>query len=515
MDHSRNKRSDEGMADDSKETLIRWRLEAISRQVEKEPSEGMRLEPTEWPDEESLEAATRLCRMGIEIPWRYGQAFGDKDLKVIGLRAGAIGVVFFVESKQLGRKKIYATKTLKSFLEPDYLSLPGGEQEKISLAFLEEALTWLEMGQHLHIVAVHALKNLLHPKLKRNIPFVFSGFMPNGNLKKYLAKKRKLDLKESLILGIQLCDGLLHAYENGLKAHRDLKPDNIMLYEERIFKVTDFSANVIGTPGYMAPEQVAAWWRSQGKWIVPYELPVDHRADQFAVGLIALEAFLGRHPFLICNGACVSPERAREYVERGVGEVVDDSLPKSLKQILTHVFSPKPSDRIPDFSALRKELLGAYEMEFGTYDAPEVEIDDSASWWFERGEAFYDLGRAGSSEKPFKEAWERFHSIPGTELDQARCTENLGSVYRATGRFAEAESSFGEALGMYRRIPGTELQQAKCLANFAELYSRENDWSQARKRCLEALKLCEAFPPEVTGEIRSYCQEILEELDRR
>ena len=500
-----SKRKDEAPA-----VLAKWRMADISwlKESPGEDEKENHFEPPSpsetWPDEPSREAEGRLRSKGIRVPWHYEDTFGahygetfGNEFKVLGLRVGGVGLVLIVESTMAGGKELYAAKTLNGFLKTDYLDLPIWRQEQISLAFLEEALPWLEMGQHPHILPVHLLQNIIHPQMKRNVPFVFSEFIHRGSLTTYLKGKGKLDLKESLALGIQLCDGLLHAYEHGLKAHRDLKPDNIMIYDDGVFKVADFSANVIGTPGYMAPEQVIAWWRScMGVRIVLHDLPLDQRADQFAVGLIILESLLGRRPFAICEDACRSREKAMEYVEEGVGEVDDDSLPKSLKQILTCVFSPKPSDRIPDFSALRKELLGAYVIEFGRYNAPEVEIDDSAIWWFERGRAFSVLGYHNLAESPFKAASKGFSSIPGKDFpgSRAACSLNLGTVYFYTDRLKEAEAAYKDALVTYRSIHGSDIEQAICTMNLGNVFSRTSQFKEAEVAYTEALNIFSPIP---------------------
>jgi tetratricopeptide (TPR) repeat protein len=469
---------------DPKGTLNRWRAEAL-KEADK-VSEAKPKEVGKWPDKESRWAEGRLRRKGIKLPWDYGDEFGDKDFKVIGLRAGGLGVVYFVESSRFNKKKLYAAKTLISFLKSDYLDLSPPVQEKISLSFLEEALPWLEMGQHPHIVPIHLLKNIVHPEFKRNIPFVFSEYMPRGNLEGYLKEKEKLTLKESLELGIQLCDGLLHAYDHDLEAHLDIKPENIMVYDDGLFKVTDFSANVIGTPGYMAPEQVVAAWRSEDVKLIPDEIQVDRKADQFAMGLVILEAYLGRKPFPICLSSCSDKDRAMRFVEEGVGKLADFSLPETLEEILNRVFSRKPNNRYPDLSDLRENLVKLYETKFGKYNVPEVEVDDSAEWWLDRGIAYQKLGRHALAEAPYKEALECFHRIPGTELDQARCTENLAIVYQQTGRFDEAECAYESSLKTFRRFPGTELEQAGCIENLATVYAGTGRFDDA-ERCFDVI----------------------------
>ena len=350
------------------------------------------------------------------------------------------------------------------------------------------------MGQHAHIVPVYLLQNIIHPKLKRNIPFVFSEFMPKGSLKGYFREQGKLSLKESVALGIQLCDGLLHGYRYGLRAHLDLKPENIMVLRNHVFKVTDFSANVIGTPGYMAPEQIIVYWNRRGVKIDPFNLLIDERADQFVVGLIVLEAYLGRPAFPICQRAYVGEEWAREYVRGGVGRIDDISLPGGLRGVLARCFAPKHEDRFSGLSGLREGLLGVYESEFGDYIVPEVEADDSATWWFNRGMAFYSLGYYISSVTPFREALERFSSIHGTDIDQANCLMNLGTAYRENGEFTKAEAHFQMAIKRFYAIPGTEISRAKCLMNLGTVYRETSQFTKAEEYHKEALKRFSSIP---------------------
>lgn len=114
--------------------------------------------------------------------------------------------------------------------------------------------------------------------------------MEKGDLRNLLLEKRKFSLEEVLSAGLQVCEALIYAYKHGLSAHKDLKPENTMVYREWIYKVTDFSAGVIGTPGYMAPEQVASYFKLKDN------IPIDHHADQFALGLIMHDLLKGGDP---------------------------------------------------------------------------------------------------------------------------------------------------------------------------------------------------------------------------
>jgi tetratricopeptide (TPR) repeat protein len=425
-------------------------------------------------DEASRQAEERLKKEGIQIPWQYSDAFGD-NFKVLALRAGGFGAVFFVKSTHFG-ERIYAAKTLQQFLKEDYLKLHPSKQEEIAKDFLEEALPWLEMGQHPNIVSVHLLENIIHPKTRRNVPFVFSEFMERGDLRCLVIEKGSLSLEETLSAGLQICEGLLHAYKHGISAHKDLKPENIMVYKDGIYKVTDFSARVKGTPGYMAPEQVAG-------------AKVDHRADQFAVGLIMHDVFKG--------GDTQNQQIKRVMYNRSdpQREVLSDNIPSSLKGIIARCLQPKIEDRFNDISELKKELLKTYKSEFKKeYCFPEVEINDSPEWWFNRGRALQNIGRYASAEIPYKKALGMLTVISGTEFFQWGCLMNLGNVYENLGRFFDAEEYLKEALRMLKTISGTEKHQARCLKSLGVVYMDLGKFSEAAGNLKEALRILKTIP---------------------
>jgi tetratricopeptide (TPR) repeat protein len=318
--------------------------------------------------------------------------------------------------------------------------------------------------------------------------------MPRGSLKRYLREKGKLTLKESLALGIQLCDGLLHAYDHDLEAHLDIKPANIMVYDDGLFNTTDFSAGIIGTPGYMAPEQVVAAWRIKDVELIPDEIPVDSQADQFAMGLVVLESYLGRSPFPICISSYSDEDQARRFVKEGVGELADFSLPVKLEEILNRILSQKPNDRYPDLSDLRENLVELYETKFGKYNVPEVEVDDTAEWWFDRGKAYNNMGRPAFAEDSFKEALERYRCVFGTELNQAICSASLANVYQQTGRFDDAERAYKSSLNTFHPISGTELDQTRCTMNLAIVYQQTGRFNDAERAYESALKTFRHIP---------------------
>jgi Tol biopolymer transport system component len=120
------------------------------------------------------------------------------------------------------------------------------------------------------------------------------------SLRQRLARDGPLPLDETVLILRDVCDALAHAHGHGI-IHRDIKPDNVLL-SGRHAMVADFGVAkaatdatsraphttagiVLGTPAYMAPEQIAA------------DPNIDHRADIYAVGVLAYELLAGRPPF--------------------------------------------------------------------------------------------------------------------------------------------------------------------------------------------------------------------------
>jgi serine/threonine-protein kinase len=162
---------------------------------------------------------------------------------------------------------------------------------------------------------------------------------------------------------LQIAAGLAAAHEAGV-IHRDLKPSNIMLENaagQGIGRVviTDFgiarmsedgrgqTGGLIGTPAYMAPEQV------EGK-------PLDGRADVYALALIAVEMLTGKLPFTGDNAFALAMARLRvevpELATRGGA-----SIPASMLPVLERALQRDPARRFSDAVAFGQALAHARE----------------------------------------------------------------------------------------------------------------------------------------------------------
>jgi tetratricopeptide (TPR) repeat protein len=153
---------------------------------------------------------------------------------------------------------------------------------------------------------VRLARRVTHPNVARvhdigeadGVWYLTMEHVPGASLSSVLAEGR-MSPQRAIALGVELCRALGAAHARGV-VHRDLKPDNVLVGDDGRVVVTDFGIAravdpgsrtlthglPVGTPAYMAPEQVEA-------------LPdIDVRADLYALGVVLFEALTGRLPFV-------------------------------------------------------------------------------------------------------------------------------------------------------------------------------------------------------------------------
>jgi len=191
--------------------------------------------------------------------------------------------VFLAEESRLGRQVVVKV------LPPDMGAGVNAER-------FEREIQLAARLQHPHIVP------LLTAGAQGDLLYYVMPFIQGESLRVKLAREGELPVLEAVKILREVVDALAYAHRSGV-VHRDIKPDNVLLSEGHA-QVTDFgvakavSASsgsgqgsltslgvALGTPAYMAPEQAAA------------DPHVDHRADIYAVGVLAYEMLCGRPPF--------------------------------------------------------------------------------------------------------------------------------------------------------------------------------------------------------------------------
>jgi len=227
-----------------------------------------------------------------------------------------------------------------------------------------------------------ALARLSHPNIVKvhdygeyeGAPYLVMEYLPGGTLKQKLGKPIRWQDAARLI--ILLARAMEFAHQRGV-VHRDVKPSNILITESGepmlsdfgVAKIFDEEATVdltgtsatVGTPEYMAPEQVVS-------------KSVDHRADIYALGVVFYEMVTGRKPYLADTPMAVLFKHASEPLPLPKSFVPD--LPDDVEKVLIKALAKQPEDRYQNMTelaiALEELLIGADEIHPEVTTTPAV-----------------------------------------------------------------------------------------------------------------------------------------------
>ena len=264
---------------------------------------------------------------------------GYEVLSLLG--AGGMGEVYRARDAVLKRE--VAIKILPSFVSQNPDRLRRFEQEAQAAAALN----------HPNILAIYMFG------VFDGAPYLVSELLLGETLRQELTRGR-LPARKAIDYGVQIAHGIAAAHEKGI-VHRDLKPENLFVTRDGRVKILDFGLAkltqpqeeigpstttvasetepgvVLGTAGYMSPEQV------RGR-------PADHRADIFAFGAILYEMLAGTRAFQRSTSADTMAAILNEY-PASISELAQ-STPQGLQRVVHRCLEKNPEQRFQSASDL-------------------------------------------------------------------------------------------------------------------------------------------------------------------
>jgi len=288
-------------------------------------------------------------------------------VRTLGL--GGMGIVYLAEDTRLARPV-----TLKVLHPRD--TTDEKRRERLRL----EARAAAALA-HPNVAAVHALEEISGQLV------IVSAYVPGHTARERLDRGGPLPVGEALDVARQVARGLDAAHRRGI-IHRDLKPENILIGDDGVVRILDFgiartiadepgrqrltaSGVMVGTPGYMAPEQLDG---AAG----------DVRSDLFALGTVLYELVSGANPF---QGKTASSTAARIMTHDPPRlSSLNPLFPPALDAIVSRCLEKDPADRFAsaaEVSAGLDELLNAIAIGQAApapRQAPEAEPSARTLW---------------------------------------------------------------------------------------------------------------------------------------
>ena len=252
----------------------------VARDIAAEIEELLGTDSAQVFGEERLgEAAQRLTGTDDDVSWQPGDRFGDYEI-VREIARGGMGVVFEAKQTSLGRRVAIKVVRGARFADSNERQRFRSEAEAIARLEHDGIVPVIEVGEH------------------ENEQFFSMAFLAGGSL---ADAETPMPPRRAAELVAQICDAIHYAHTQNI-VHRDLKPANVLLSETMQPKVSDFgiakdvgedsdeltrTGAILGTPGFMAPEQASG--RADG---------VGHPVDVYGLGGILFYLLTGRAPIV-------------------------------------------------------------------------------------------------------------------------------------------------------------------------------------------------------------------------
>lgn len=279
--------------------------------------------------------------MSVYGAFEPGDELGNRYRVEQMLGQGGMGRVYKAFDKELER--MVALKVL----QPELVSDPSALQR-----FKQELLLASRIS-HKNILRIHDLGEA------DGVKFISMAFVEGEDLHHLLRTHGRLPVDRAVKIAEQLCEALDAAHSEGV-VHRDLKPQNVLMGKNDQVFVVDFglaksleasaagmtrTGQYLGTPRYMAPEQVEA-------------KPVDSRTDLYALGLILFEMLTGEEPFKGDSTLQIMYRRVKEKAPNP--KDLNQEIPDYLARIILRCMERDPAKRYQNAKDILADLQSAH-----------------------------------------------------------------------------------------------------------------------------------------------------------
>jgi eukaryotic-like serine/threonine-protein kinase len=283
---------------------------------------------------------------------RAGTRVGGRFVIERPLGAGGMGAVYLARDEQLGESVALKVIAGMALLDP-------GSAER-----LRREASMARRISHPNVVRMHDLGE------ENGLLFVSMEYVAGESLAARIQRLGSMSPVQLRPIVTQLCDGLAAAHAVGV-IHRDLKPANILIDANERVKLIDFGIAradlqagmtatnmVIGTPEYMAPEQVKGG-------------AVDPRTDVYALGAVLYHALTGRPPFRGDTPIAVGLAHCQDPVTPP--RQLRPDIPAAWDSVIVRALEKTPAARFANVQALQAALTSS-DAEAPTWQGPAPTI---------------------------------------------------------------------------------------------------------------------------------------------